>query len=217
MLAILAAAFVGAFAEDALRSGFAGAVAGVAFVVVVAVLAIRAMRQNPPRWIAIAAGVLVAALVLGAGYRVQRNYAEERYADEYGIGEPGLESAFVWARGIQDARIATNTIRQYPFYGSDLSNHVQFVGRRGDDDSFEPITSCGAWRRALNDGGYDYVVTGANFPAPGADRPPEQGWLRDAEGAKEIVSDGPTSVFELSGQLDPDCSKPKPEGKQGRE
>ena len=217
VLGLLAAAFAGAFADDALRSGFAGAAAGVAFVVVVAVLAIRAMRQQPPRWTVVAAGVLVAALVLGAGYRVQSNYADERYAEEYGIGEPGLESAFIWARGVQDARIATNTIRQYPFYGSDLSNFVQFVGRRGDDDSFEPITSCGAWRRALNDGGYDYVVTGANFPAPGADRPEEQGWLRNAEGAKEIVSDGPTSVFELSGQLDPDCSKPKPEGKPGRE
>jgi len=210
VLGLLAAVFVGAFAEDALRSGFALAVLGVGVVVALSALAVRLARdRRAPRPAAIAAGVLAAALVLAAGYRVQRNYAEERYADEYGIGEPGLESAFIWARDVEGSRIATNTIRQYPFYGAGLSNYVQFVGRRGDDDSFEPITSCGAWRRALNDGDYDYVVTGANFPAPGADRPVENGWLRDAEGAKEIVSDGPTSVFELPGTLDPDCSDPK--------
>jgi hypothetical protein len=183
---------------------------GVGLVVALSALAVRLTRDRRiPRPAAIAAGVLVAALVLAAGYRVQRNYAEERYADEYGIGEPGLEAAFIWARDVEGSRIATNTIRQYPFYGAGLSNYVQFVGRRGDDDSFAPIMSCGAWRRALNDGDYDYVVTGANFPAPGADRPEENGWLRDAKGAKEIVSEGPTSVFELRGALDPDCSDPK--------
>ena len=210
VLGLLAAAFAGAFAEEALRSGFAVSVAVVGVAVALGWVGLRHVRRWPlSRAGRIAVTALALAALVAAGYRVQRNYAEERYADEYGIGEPGLESAFIWARKVEDARIATNTIRQYPFYGPDLSNFVQFVGRRGDDDSFEPITSCGEWRRALNDGDYDYAVIGANFPAPGADRPEENGWLRDAKGAKEIVSDGPTSVFELSGTLDPDCSDPE--------
>lgn len=207
VLALLVVAFVAAFADDALRSGFALGVVAVGGAVLLAALAVRvSRRRHVPRAAAVAAAVLAAALVVAAGYRVQRNYAEERYADEYGIGEPGLESAFIWARDVDDARIATNTIRQYPFYGGDLSNFVQFVGRRGDDESFEPIASCREWRRALDDGDYDYVVTGANFPAPGADRPAEAGWTRSDQAAEEIVSDGPASVFDLDGELDPeDC------------
>jgi hypothetical protein len=208
-LGLLAAAFLGAYVEDALRSGFAPVLAAVAVVVALGAGVAWLVRRRPiPRPAAIAGVVLCAALLVAAGYRVQRNYAEERYADEYGIGEPGLESAFIWARDVSDSRIATNTIRQYPLYGTDISNFVQFVGRRGDDDSFEPITSCGEFRRAIAAGDYEYVVTGANFPAPGADTPPESGWLRGDEQVKEIVSDGPTTVFRIDGPLDVDaCGK----------
>jgi hypothetical protein len=216
VLGLLVAAFLGAFLEEAVDSDLVLPLAGVACAVGLGWVGLRLWRgealpgplarwRGPlPRPLKLVTMALLVALVVLAGYRVQRNYAEERYAGEYGIGEPGLESAFIWAQGIRDSRIATNTIRQYPFYGPDLSNHVQFVGRRGDDESFVPITSCGAWRRALNDGGYDYVVTGANFPAPGADRPLEFAWLRNAKQVKEIVSDGPTSVWRIAGQLDPD-------------
>jgi hypothetical protein len=206
VLGLLGAAFVGAFAEDALRSGFALSVLVVGAAVGLGWAATRLLpRWSLPGWARVAAVAVAVALVVAAGYRVQRNYSEERYAGEYGIGEPGLESAFIWARDITDSRIATNTIRQYPFYGPDLSNHVQFVGRRGDDDSFVPIEGCGEFRRAIDDGNYDYVVTGANFPAPGADTPPEFGWLRNSEHVKEIVSDGPTSVFRIDGSLDSDA------------
>ena len=220
VLGLLVAAFIGAYAEEALDSDLLLPLIVVTAAVGLGWVGMRLWRRRPAAgpgasgerratratFVRVGAVTVAVALVIVAGYRVQRNYAEERYADEYGIGEPGLESAFVWARDVTGARTATNTIRQYPLYGPDVSNFVQFLGRRGDDDSFVPIDNCGEWRRAINDGGYDYVVTGANFPAPGADRPQEQGWLRTAKGAKEIVSDGPTSVFEISGQLDPDCS-----------
>ena len=207
---LVVAAFLAAFLGDGLRSGFTlglGAVAGALLVGVVAARVSR--RRRLPRVVSVAiavlVAVLVAALVVGAGYRVQRNYAESRYAGEYGIAEPGLEAAFIWARDVADSRIATITIRQYPFYGADLSNFVQYVGRRGDDDSFVPVTSCGAWRRTLNEGDYDYVVTASNFPGPGADRPVEAEWTREDPAAKQILSDGPTAVFELDGELDPEA------------
>ena len=206
VLGLLVAAFAGAYVEEAPRSGLAVAVALAAVAVALGWVWIRHVRRWPLSRVGrVAVAALAVAALVAAGYRMQRNYAEERYADEYGIGEPGLESAFIWARDVTGSRIATNTIRQYPFYGPDISNHVQFVGRRGDDDSFEPITSCGAWRRAIDEGRYDYVVIGANFPAPGAEKPQELGWIDGAKGTKEIVSDGPTSVFRLDGPLGTDC------------
>ncbi|HYU59903.1 MAG TPA: hypothetical protein VEK39_04025 [Solirubrobacterales bacterium] len=208
-LGALLVAFGVAFAGDALRSGLVLGIAVVGGVTLLAALAIKVYGQAAlPRPAVLVIAALVAVAAVGVGYRVQRNYLEHRYATEYGIGEPGLEAAFIWARDVRDARIATITIRQYPYYGNDLSNHVQYVGHRGADDSFEPITSCNAWRRAINAGDYDYVVTGSNFPAPGADRPFEADWTGDDPAAKEIVSDKATSVFRLDGELDPEgCSR----------
>jgi hypothetical protein len=203
-LAAIFVAFAAAFVPDGLRSGLPlglAVTAGLAALVAVAAAGYRAGRLHRA-WIAAGAAVAV-ALPVAVGYGVQRNYLEERYADVYGIGEPGLDAAFIWARDIEDSRIATITIRQYPYYGGDLSNLVQYVGRRGGDNSFEPITNCAEWREALNDGDYDYVVTGSNFPAPGQDRPPEADWTGDDPAAAEILTDKATSVFRLDGDLDP--------------
>ena len=204
---LLVLAFAVALAGHALRYGFGFGLALIAGAVVISWGAAMLWRSGRvARPVAIAAVAIAAALAVAAGYRVQRNYLEDRYASEYGIGEPGLESAFIWARDVRDARIATITIRQYPFYGADISNHVQYVGRRGSDDSFTPITSCNAWRRAIDAGDYDYVVTASNTPAPDAKPPPETDWTGDDPNAKRIVHEGPAAVFRLDGELDPaDC------------
>src|SRR5262249_46231024 len=122
-------------------------------------------------------GVLLLGVLIG-GYFEQRHYLENRYATPSGaIAEPGQDAAFKWARGVHEKGIGTITIRQYPLYGVDLSNRVQFVGHRENDDAFRRITRCGPWRHALNQGRYDYVVTGLNFPtAKGPTRPPEERW-----------------------------------------
>jgi hypothetical protein len=204
-LGALVVAFGVAFSGDALRAGLVLGLVVVGAAVLLVALAIKVYGDaGLPRAATVVMAVLIAALAVGVGYRIQHNYLEDRYATEYGIGEPGLESAFMWARDLRDARIATITIRQYPYYGDDLSNFVQYVGRRGSDDSFTPITGCNAWRRTLNAGDYDYVVTGSNFPGPGGDRPPEADWTGDDKAAKEIVTDQATSVFQLDGELDPE-------------
>ena len=75
------------------------------------------------------AAVAVAALV---GWFEQRHYLERRYENT----SPRLQlaSTLRWARDIRDARIAVAGIRgvfnQYPLYGTDLSNHVQWLGDR---------------------------------------------------------------------------------------
>jgi hypothetical protein len=203
-LGALLVAFAAAFVPDGLRSGFPVGLLVTAVLAALVAGAIAAYRGGwmSRRWLAIgAAAVMLAAA--GIGYGVQRNYLEERYAGVYGIAEPGLDAAFIWARDIDDSRIGTITIRQYPYYGGDLSNFVQYVGRRGEDDSFVPIKDCAQWREALNAGDYDYVVTGSNFPAPGQDRPPHARWTGDDSAATEILTEQATSVFRLDGEMDP--------------
>ena len=81
------------------------------------------------RSVAIALAAAVAATVL-AGFYAQRHYLERRYENT----SPRLQLAptLRWARDIRDARIAVAGVRgvfnQYPLYGTDLSNHVQWLG-----------------------------------------------------------------------------------------
>ena len=157
-----------------------------------------------------------AAVVLAAGWGVSREYLDNRYRDT-----PPLRAVYAWAGGVQDSRIAiAGFFLQYPLYGEDLSNRVQFVGTRGPNGAFAPIADCRAWRRALNAGRYRYVITAPpGFPANrGADTGPEAAWTRGADGARELLRDGPAGaaaavLFEIERPLSPaGC----PAGAQGR-
>ncbi|HEX2435358.1 MAG TPA: hypothetical protein VHI76_01785 [Solirubrobacterales bacterium] len=179
-------------------AGGAGVAAALAFA--------WAARAGRLPWRAIAPTIaLIAGLVVGLGYHAQRTYLEGRYETRAG-GNPE-DSAFMWAREVEDARIATVIARQYPLYGTDLSNRVDFVGVRGPDGAFEPVTSCEQWLGSLADGDYDYVVTGFREPTEGVgtrpDEPREAGWTRSAPAAEEIVREGDVSVFAIEGELDP--------------
>jgi hypothetical protein len=80
----------------------------------------------PRRWVAgiVVAAVLVAVVV---GYPVERHYLHDRYRDP-SFTTPGLDAAFRWADDLSGARIATTSTRQYPLFGTDLSNRVAYVG-----------------------------------------------------------------------------------------
>ena len=115
-------------------------------------------------------------LAVAIGYPVQRHYLESRYADPT-FTTPGLNAAFAWADDITDARIATTSTRQYPLFGTDLSNHVQFIGEEHPHGGFEAPTTCRTWRRVLNEGNYDYVVTTRDRIEPGKPPyPPQARW-----------------------------------------
>ena len=184
-------------ARAALAGGAAAAAAGA--------LAWAARAGRLPRRAIGPALALIVGIGVGLGYHAQRTYLEGRYETRAG-GNPE-DSAFMWARGVEDARIATVIARQHPLYGTDLSNRVEFIGVRGPDGSFEPVTSCEQWLQALNDGDYGYVVTGFREPTEGVgtrpDEPPEAGWTRAAPEAEEIVRDEDVSVFAIDGDLDP--------------
>ncbi|MEZ5077786.1 MAG: hypothetical protein R2725_10110 [Solirubrobacterales bacterium] len=120
------------------------------------------------------AGVVVVAVAVG--YPVQRYYLDHRYAEPT-FAAPGLNAAFEWARDLDQARIATSSTRQYPLFGTDLSNHVQFVGESQPHGGFTAPATCPRYRELLNQGGYDHVVTTRDRLEPGQPPyPPTTAW-----------------------------------------
>jgi hypothetical protein len=154
------------------------------------------------RLVAVAGATIALLLAVVVGYPVQRHYLQSRYSDPT-FTTPGLDAAFAWADDISDARIATTSTRQYPLFGIDLSNHVQFIGTETPHGGFEAPTTCRTWRTELNKGHYDYVVTTRDRLEPGKPPYPEQARWTEGPGVKPILKKPPTVVFQLSGKLDP--------------
>jgi hypothetical protein len=151
----------------------------------------------------IALGALAVLLTaIAIGYPVQRHYLENRYASPT-FATPGLNAAFKWATPLSDARIATTSTRQYPLFGTDLSNRVQYVGERQSHGGFTAPTSCRQWRRLLAEGDYDYVITTRDRMEPGKPTYPESTRWTEGLGVEEVLRVPPTAVFKLKGPLDP--------------
>jgi hypothetical protein len=147
------------------------------------------------------AGALVLLAVV-AGYPLQRHYLEHRYENPT-FTAAGLDAAFEWAQGIDDARIATTSTRQYPLYGKDLSNHVDYIGEEQPHGGLTAPKTCKAWRRLLNAGNYDYAITTRDRLEPGkSPYPPSAAWTA-GPGAQLVLRIPPTVVYRLRSKLDP--------------
>jgi hypothetical protein len=150
------------------------------------------------------AGLLLAIAI---GYPVQRHYLESRYEDPSFTSAPGLNAAFAWARDVSGARIATTSTRQYPLFGTDLSNHVQYLGTEQPHGGFEAAEACPTYLRLLDEGDYDYVVVTRDREEPGKPPyPPTARWTK-AAGAKIILKEPPTVVFELNKPVRPSACR----------
>ena len=191
-----------------------------AVVLVLALVALPAFvarmgRAGKPAGLVIGVATAGVVLIVLAGYPVQREYLRNRYlpslatpADSPGFrGTPQWRRIQSWARNQHSVRIGVAgppaAFGQYVFYGQDLSNRVDYVGEPIAHSGYRPIDSCVAWRRAINQGAYQYVVvTPASAIGPGSVLQ-EQLWMDGAAGTREIVRAGPTSVYRIEGQLDP--------------
>lgn len=159
-----------------------------------------------------AAATLAVSLVLAGvavGYLDTQSYLRHRYTAQY--GPSAIYKAWRWARGLHNAHIAlVGTLGWffgYPLWGLNDSNRVGYMGRHGPHGSFRPITSCWAWRTALNQGHYQYVVTTASrvFFTTQLVYTPEAGWTRTDPAARLVLSpDRAIQVFRLTGPLHPD-------------
>ncbi len=136
------------------------------------------------------------------GFIVQRGYLRDRYASP-AFTTPGLNAAFGWATPLSGARIATTSTRQYPLFGTDLSNRVEFVGEARPHGGFVAPTTCPAWRRLLDAGHYDFVVASRDRVEAGRPPYPPQARWTEGPNATAILAVPPTKVFELHGPLDP--------------
>jgi len=144
----------------------------------------------------------LALLAVALGYPVQRHYLESRYSDP-SFTTPGLNAAFRWARGISDARIATTSTRQYPLFGTDLSNRVDFIGIEHPHGGFVPPTTCPTWRRLLNAGDYDYVVASRDRIEPTNPPYPATAAWTAGPSSKVVLRVPPTIVYQLKDRLGP--------------
>ena len=143
------------------------------------------------------AGLLAA---LAIGWPVQAHYLRGRYADR----RDWLAPAYLWARHTGHVRIGfVGFFQQYPLYGPDLSNWVQYVGRPGPNGNFSSATTCRQWRGLLRDGRYDYVV----FPSAGART--ERAWTTATAGGVVPVAATSGLVVRLSSPPDPRTCPPR--------
>jgi hypothetical protein len=126
---------------------------GLAFVVV--------RRRTAFEWLRPGRLVMLAALVLVAGYPLQQFYMSNRY-ESVGAGSAGAPKTVAWAQGLENTRIALSgpfMILQYPYYGKNLSNYVQYVAKVSPNGAQADYSSCRQWVRALYVGHYDYLIT----------------------------------------------------------
>jgi hypothetical protein len=160
-----------------------------------------------------AVAALLVALV-AIGYPLQRHYLEGRFANTGAKEEqiPGmdLDKAYRWARGVDHARIGlagtTAGFASYGFYGTDLTNHVTYLGEGGPHGAYNAIATCAAFRAAVNAADLDYLVTAPflNFLHPGSPiTSPEARWLRGEPALQPVFHEGQVAVWKIKGSLDP--------------
>jgi hypothetical protein len=202
-----------------------GGIALAFFVVLVPVGLALARQAGFSAGTVVAVATLALAIVVGIGWRESEDYLDDRYRAATAPGDfpEGVKEALAWfnEEDPRDARIAVvggrPGFKQYVFYGDDLSNHVQYVADEGSHGSFRPIASeavqedpalpdaagqCQQWKRALNDGDYDYVVIGPDQRTQSVS-PVEAAWTGSDAAATQLEEAELTFVFRLDGDLDP--------------
>ena len=174
----------------------------------------RGLGQLSRPALAGAVGVAVLlAIVLGRAQQTQ--YSEQRYSDSrLFLQEGGPVKAFDWARAQHDQRIGIAGsgeifFDQYGFYGNDLSNSVDYIGVPGPHGQYTLATYCRQFRKRINAGDYDYLVT-SQYAFDNLDSEfayPYRAWTKDDPALKEVVreevSPQPDYVYKVVGKLDP--------------
>ena len=161
----------------------------------------------------VALPVIAAIVLVALGRGVQEDYLRDRYTSDKA---PPLAGGFrssaewyplqEWGKEQQDSRIAVvgrgAAFGQYVFYGDDLSNRVQYIGKRLGRGTYRPILElCSDWRKQINAGDYDYVVTTPRFNESEQKPPKENRWTLSPN-TEIVLRSGPARIFKVNGRLD---------------
>jgi hypothetical protein len=225
----LIALFLTSFYSDA-DVAWDGAFASVPWAVVIGIVLIGvpvgvALLAKRDAYVAGTAGAVLAIAIAAVGWARQDDYFAHRYERPEDFRFQ-LDEAVRWANPTSGLRIGvagtSGAYNQYGFYGDALDNHVQYLGRHLPEADFQAIESCAAFREAVNEGDYDYLVTtpelDLNDPST-ASPAPERGWVSSDPAAEEVLRSGRVAVFRITGPLAPSgCGKanrPRPPGQPG--
>lgn len=165
-------------------------------------------RLGARAW-ATAIAAVVAVVVVG-GWRTANSYAHRRYAATAHIPE-----IYAWAQTVHHQRIGiVGLTEQYPLYGRDSSNYVQYVGEPEPHHGFAQIASCRQWRVQVDRGHYGWLVlVPPGFPLGSRYTvAPQLAWTVPSPVATEVISEHAVAgvaseigvLVRISGQLDPD-------------
>jgi hypothetical protein len=188
---------------------------GMAFLIIgVPALLVAGQRARISPVALAAFGLIALVVAVGLG-RVRENYyLDHRYVTAV---RPPLGGGFRatpewqplqdWGREASHERIAVfgraGAFGQYFFYGTDLTNHVQYLGEEGNHGTFRPIYNCALWRQTINQGRYDYVVTTPAIGVIESIAPPQNLWTSADRNVQTVIQSGPAAIYKINGRLDP--------------
>jgi hypothetical protein len=223
----LIALFFTSFYSDA-DVAWDGAFASVPWAVVIGLVLIGApvglaLLTQRSALLAGTAGAVLALAIAAVGWERQDDYFAHRY-DRPEDFRFQLDEAVRWANPTSELRIgvagSSGAYNQYGFYGDAVDNYVQYVGRHLPEADFQAIETCTAFRQAVNDGDYDYLITtptlDLNEPST-ASPAPERGWVSGDPAAQEVLRSGRVAVVRITGPLSPSgCAKANRRGPPGQ-
>ncbi len=191
-----------------------GAFASIPWAVLIGIVLIGgpvglALLARRDAWVAGVAGAVLVLAIAAVGWAKQDDYFAHRY-DRSEDFRFQLDKAVQWAKPTSGLRIGvagtSGAYNQYGFYGDAVDNYVQYVGRHLPEADFRAIETCAAFRQAVNEGDYDYLITtpelDLNNPAD-ASPSPERGWVKNDPALQEVLHASRVSVFKVNGPLSP--------------
>ncbi len=165
-----------------------------------------------------AAAVLLLAVLLGRAQETQ--YYHHHYTEvDHFLQEGGPKKAFTFARKLQNKRIGLAGsgeifFGQYGYYGENLNNYVQYIGKGGPDGTWRLPETCPEFRRLINAGQYDFLIMSQyTMDARGPYQFPVYAWVKEDPALEKIIeepeiSPEPDYVFKVKGKLNPaGCAK----------
>jgi hypothetical protein len=180
-----------------------------------ACLGLAVIRRGGRPRVRTASAAAVGAIVIAAavvGYPGQRHYLRARYTFDPHVSH--LSGVWAFFRHVHHARVGVvgtyGEFFSYPLAGLDDTNQVVYIAAHGPSGSFTPITTCRAFREAVNAAGLDYLVATPERDFWRPDRlraAPEAGWTTGAPGAQLLfvrhAGGQPIHVFRLEQGLHP--------------